>query len=393
MKESSLFIWPAQGNESYGVVSAMLNLAGEVRSNGHRVKFVLFEKGEFYELIRQNGHECDLVEVGSKLSITRRGLLASIRSVLRNACKMVKTCVCLRRYLKQKRPDFFHIVPNVLVLPGAVAARFSGVRVIFEMSNALSDAYPLDLNRRLYRGACRMSNCLVLANSAYSGTTIRGAAVAPITFHLGVDGNKFKLDGRRAVTRESLGLRSEHFVVGLIARFSVEKGQLTLVQALRVASEARPELRVLLVGGAGSQSYLDEVKDYVATHHLGGLVVFAGSQKCVEDYYALVDITVNLRPDPEPFGLSVVESMLMEKPVLVHALGGPAETVLAGRTGWHMNSVEVSEVAENLIAIASQPECLEQMGADARDHAESKFSLESQYRRYVSAINNHYGDD
>lgn len=390
MKKKSSFVWVAQGNESYGVVSAMLNLASEVRRNGHSVRFVVFETGGLSDALEAKDFSYDLLEVGSALSIRRASICSAIVSCTKNALRMLRISIALVSYLKASKPDYFHIVPNVLVLPGAVAARFARVNVIFEMSNALSDAYPFDFNRRLYQWACRLSNCLVLANSTYSGTTIAGRGVEPVIFHLGVDVERFKLDRVSNMCRESLGLHEDDFVIGLIARFSIEKGQLTLVQALKQAREVNSDLNVLLVGGPGSESYMAEVHDYVIANQLADSVVFSGSQENVQDYYDLVDITVNLRPDPEPFGLSVVESMLMQKPVLVHALGGPAETVLNNVTGWHMEALEVSKVAEQLIEICDNKDALKTMGKQARVHAEVNFSLESQYQRYTDSIDRYF---
>lgn len=393
LKSNCLFVWVAQGNESYGVVSAMLNLAGQVSRHGHQVRFVVFDTGTLYDTLCKVGYKCDVLSVGKKMSIRRRGIFSASLSFLINALRMARVCVSLKFYLSRAKPDYLHIVPNVLLIPGAMAARFSRVKVVFEMSNALSDNYPLDFNRRLYQFACRFSNCLVLANSAYSGTTINGRGVLPITFHLGVDAKRFEQAAVSPVTRASLGFKKDDFVVGLVARFSVEKGQLTLVRSLKRALQQDPSIRVLFVGGAGSEAYLDEVESYVVSNSLSDQVVFVGSQSNVQDYYALVDITVNLRPDAEPFGLSVVESMLMEKPVLVHALGGPAETVLDGETGWHLDDISPDRVANQIVAISRNRVALSRIGACAREHAKARFSLEAQYARYSSAIKEHFSND
>ena len=75
---------------------------------------------------------------------------------------------------------------------------------------------------------------------------------------------------------------------------------------------------------------------------------FAGWTKEPERYYDAIDFAVNSRIDPEPFGLSVVEAMLAGRPVLVHALGGPAETVVDGVTGWHVAEATSESFAAGL---------------------------------------------
>jgi glycosyltransferase involved in cell wall biosynthesis len=111
-----------------------------------------------------------------------------------------------------------------------------------------------------------------------------------------------------------------------------------------------------------------------------------GPKSDVERYYGLLDVGANLRPDPEPFGLSVIEAMMMGIPVLAHGLGGPAETILHEETGWLLSGVSPDEIAKVLSDAYATRSKLERLGGQAREHALSLFSTEAEYARYIEIL-------
>ncbi len=77
---------------------------------------------------------------------------------------------------------------------------------------------------------------------------------------------------------------------------------------------------------------------------------------------------------------------MMERPVLVHALGGPAETVIDGETGWHMSHPTVECYSQGIRRALQDRPKWRQMGERARQHALSQFSLKRQADRYMEIV-------
>ena len=95
---------------------------------------------------------------------------------------------------------------------------------------------------------------------------------------------------------------------------------------------------------------------------------------------------MNSRLGAEPYGLTIVEAMLMQRPVLAYATGGPSETIEDERTGWLIQSPSVTAYQEGIKrALAARSEWAE-MGCYARDRALRLFSLQESARAYAAIL-------
>ena len=90
----------------------------------------------------------------------------------------------------------------------------------------------------------------------------------------------------------------------------------------------------------------------------------------------------------EPFGLSIVEAMLMQKPVLAYNLGGPSETVVDGQTGWHIDNPSVEACEAGLVRALRDRAVWHEMGQLGRARALREYTTEvvaGEYLRIVDA--------
>ena len=378
-------VWVAQGIEGYGVLAAIFGLAQQVRARGDRVRILTMCEGPITAYARIHGYECECLGMDRTFQI-RAGLAGRFVSLVQTAYLMLAYLLRLRRWLRRHEPDYVHIVPNILAVPAVLAGRLASVRLIWEMSNAVGGGYPLSLNKRFYQVACRLSNSIVLANSRYSGSTVAGWGVNPIVFHLGVDSDRFMPTGVASVQRGELGLNETDVVLGLFARLVREKGLLILLKVVAALKDEFPQLKVLVAGGPTESDYAQEVKLRIDRLGLGGRVLLLGPCDRLERYYQAIDIAVNFRVDPEPFGLSVIEAMLMEVPVLAHAAGGPGETIVDNVTGWLLPDLNVDAAVARLREILRDFDMIQVMGSHARAHALKNFTTEVQCMKYSQIL-------
>ena len=149
--------------------------------------------------------------------------------------------------------------------------------------------------------------------------------------YCGVDTSRYvpvPPDGRPRLS--ALGISPAQPVVAMFARFQEWKGQDVLLEAAVEVAAACQDARFLLVGDTSfglEPEFKSRLKQMAATPELDGRVVFAGFRNDVPALLNEVDIVVHSHRAPEPFGLSIAEAMLMEKPVVASRLGGPAEFI------------------------------------------------------------------
>lgn len=133
--------------------------------------------------------------------------------------------------------------------------------------------------------------------------------------------------GRRF--RESNGVSSNHVLIANIGRLSPEKSQLDFLVAARELSRRHDCLRFVLFGNGPDRAHLEQ---YVSESELEEVVVFAGYREDMIALYNEIDLVVQTSLT-EGMPNVILESLLMEVPVVATNVGGTAEIVTDLETG------------------------------------------------------------
>lgn len=259
----------------------------------------------------------------------------------------------LSRLAKERRVGALIVQTPPETLLAALAARRAKLRALWLVPNAIGNEVPFDLNRRIYRWVFRLG-LVPVANSHFTDSTFGPGRHERHVVHLGVDTTYYTPGGDPRPVREAFGIPLDAPVIGLFARMTPSKGQDRLIEAL---ARSETSFHLLLCGGPLEGAYVDHLRRRIDELGLQGRVHLTGPQTDLRPFFAASDIIANMRVDPEPFGLTIIEAMASGKPVLVHALGGPSEIVNDGQEGWILADVQVATIAEGLRrALASRRE-------------------------------------
>ncbi len=413
-------LWLIKGDEYGGVAQAVRGLTGALLRLGGSVEMVCLLEGAFAGECRRRGMPVRCLNPGAPGPPPRLAhplLLRRSFDYFRLLRFQRRGAKALLPVLRDIRPDAVHVVwPDLMPVAAAAAAR-AAIACFWEMPNSLAGDYPARINRRIMQWQAARFHVGVLANSRYTAETFGDKPVKPRVLYLGADetrfdpalwGSAFQADRRSGgsesgetnvpppnsggVTRTQLGIPDSAIVLGIFGRVTPAKGHERVLQALAARGvETDPPVHLLILGDVETRAYAQTLRDLARSRRLADRLHLLGYKTDPERYYSLVDIAVNARIDPEPFGLSVVEAMMMGKPALVHALGGPAETVLDGVTGWHVAEPSVEAFEHGLQrALADRPRWAE-MGRAARQRALEHFSLRRQARQYLAIVNERLG--
>lgn len=100
------------------------------------------------------------------------------------------------------------------------------------------------------------------------------------------------------------------------------------------------------------------------------------------DLYRKMDIVVAPSTWIEPFGIAVVEGMAMGLPVVASRIGGMAESVVHGETGYHVEPGRADELAACLEELVRSPERRAQMGRNGRVRAENCYDWDTMVEQH-----------
>lgn len=376
--------WLVSGQEILGIAQAVRGLASAVRPMGLYPLIISLTEGQFPQSMRDLGFTVQVLNVAPPPTL-RGGLLNKLKLQLqvRRTSAMIRPQ--LAGALRAAGAQAVHVLwPNLMPL-AAMAAHDASIPCFWEMPNVLGK-YPFGINRRTTQHTLQKWHVTPLANSRYSASTLGSRPVAPIVVYLGVDERRFSPGRKDFVGRQELRIPGNAIVLGIFGRIKPTKGHALVVQAMAQLPGAYANTHLMLLGGPTEGDFADELRAMATRLGVSQRLHVLGNVADPERYYGAVDIAVNARIDAEPFGLSVVEAMMMGKPVLVHALGGPAETVVDGQTGWHVHDPTVLGFRAGLLRALEERARWPEMGAAGRKRALEHFSLSRQVNQYVEIV-------
>ncbi len=146
--------------------------------------------------------------------------------------------------------------------------------------------------------------------------------------------------------------------------------------------------KLLLVGEGPERLFVQQL---VKELKLTGEVHFLGSQDYLEDLLSCADLLV-LPSEQESFGLTALEAMSCEVPVVCTRIGGLPEVVIHEETGYLFPVGEIQTMADAAIDLLKDEEKLRRFRKNARRRAVERFDAskivpqyEKTYRSLVEA--------
>jgi N-acetyl-alpha-D-glucosaminyl L-malate synthase BshA len=140
------------------------------------------------------------------------------------------------------------------------------------------------------------------------------------------------------------------------------------VRAFAEVRRARPAVLVLV--GDGPERA--EVEALASSLGVRDSVAFVGERRSLGDLFAHAQVFL-LPSDQESFGLAALESLASGVPVVASDVGGVAEVVTQGETGWLVPPRNPQAMARAVISLLADPARRKAMGRAARASALARF--------------------
>lgn len=285
----------------------------------------------------------------------------------------------LVRLMRTERVDVAHSYlfhPNVLT---PIAGRLAGVSAVVASKRSL-DRYPALLPRL----ACRLGNGLahrVAVNAeavarvvaAEEGCSRRKMVLIPN----GVTEETLAHSADRRTARLRLDLPPDGPVVGAISRLAWKKGVRHLVDAMPRLLESVPDATLVIIGDGPLRG---ELETQAVALGVRDRIRFLGSRADALDLLAAFDVFV-LPSLIEGMSNALLEAMAARLPVVATDVGGNAEVMVDGETGFLVPAGDASQLAGAVLKLLHAPELGREMGAAGRRRVERDYRAEAMVRR------------
>jgi glycosyltransferase involved in cell wall biosynthesis len=185
----------------------------------------------------------------------------------------------------------------------------------------------------------------------------------------------------RQALRQTLGFAKHDYVIAISAVLRPEKNHLQLLNALATLRQMGIPARLLMIGDGPLRPALEARCTALKLQDSVQITGFVGD---VRPYLAACDVKV-LCSLSETFSLAALEAMAMGKPVIHSDVGGASEMIFPGKNGYLFPVGHDGELVSRLLTL-SDPKLAQDMGRQARQVVESRFSEKCMVDRYEAVL-------
>jgi glycosyltransferase involved in cell wall biosynthesis len=293
-----------------------------------------------------------------------------------------------RALLVNERIEILHTHDFYAGLFGALAAQFSGVRVIASQRHLrLSERAAHDWGRRLGN---RLADRLVVNAEMIREHIIATRAADPrkiVVIRNGlaenlVDKSQPEAAAIRRELLAELQLSEPVKLVGLIANLRPVKGHRYLLEAAVQIIQRHPQTHFVLLGEGPLR---EEIAAQAVSSGLAARVHLLGQRDGAARYNAAFDVAV-LASLHEGLPNTVMEAMAAGATVVSTAVGGACELVTDAETGFLVPPADAPALAEAISAALADDDLRARTGERARRFVHEQFSM----RRMVESVEQLY---
>lgn len=196
------------------------------------------------------------------------------------------------------------------------------------------------------------------------------------TIHFGLDTERFHpqavSEAEKEGFKQKIGLKDVP-TLGIVARLAIEKGHLELLDIL---SHLNKKKRVqLLMVGEGKQK--EAILAKIRALKLEGVVFMLPPIQDPRLIFSLIDIYVTFFAGAEGFGISLLEAMAMEKPVVIACQkGGMTDFIENNKNGLISTNNSKEQIVEKIENLLENEALRKRLGEAASQTVKERFSFE-----------------
>ncbi|MCX6429344.1 MAG: glycosyltransferase family 4 protein [Actinobacteria bacterium] len=226
--------------------------------------------------------------------------------------------------------------------------------------------------------------------SAIAPTLTAHARAAMVRIAPGIDTSHFSPSADSREIRSSLGLTDKKVIVS-VGRLVHRKGQDFLIRALPIIRQSIPNVHLLLIGEG---PYRQKLESLAKECNVEDAITFKGRIKYEElpryisagDIFAMPSRSRFNGLEVEGLGIVYLEASACGLPVVAGNSGGAPDAVLEGETGFVVDGVNTSAIAQACVKLLENPQLAIAMGIAGREWIERDWSWDLWANEFSKAL-------
>lgn len=232
---------------------------------------------------------------------------------------------------------------------------------------------------------CRYATKVICVSQSNADTGIKAFGLQdPIVIENGINLKKFNPENEYRNLREEFNFASDDFIIGFIARCTLQKSPLDFLSGIEIAHRKNPRIKGLLVGEGEMDGAVD---NYISTYKMERYVVKTNFRSNVPELLNCIDVYC-LPSLWEGLSIALLEALAMKRPVIVTPTDGSKEIINDGINGLIVPFSNPQSIADSILKYYSDRTLMDNCGNNARILVEQRFNSE----RVASEVTKIYND-
>lgn len=301
----------------------------------------------------------------------------------------LERCKCFSRLISEKKPDVVHLwqgLPLISLYMPLLKLKYRFKYV----AGFVADAIPVKLLsfRTISNQFSYLFADAIVSNSKAGLIAKKADYNKSHVIYNGFDFRRFdscSID--KDSLKEALGIK-QRYIATMVARFTPSKDYGMFVSVAKML-QGKSDVAFLAVGKGETQAYYEEMckKEKIDN------VYFLGFRKDVEGILKCSDfglLFTNDKVHAEGVSNSILESMAAGLPVIATNGGGTPEIIENGVSGFIVEPGNSNSAAKIIDKLIPDSNSRKEIGHNAKDRIEKKFSLDMMTNQYIELYKSFY---
>jgi glycosyltransferase involved in cell wall biosynthesis len=350
-----------------GAERALLQIVSRLGSERFRASVVTFQNNEQLEPLGKLSGQLHVLPLRKTYNL--------------NAAKMA---LQLKRIIKSEGISIVHTFFETSDIWAAPAAKLSGCPILISSRRDMG-ILRTKKHHLAYPFVNRLFDRVLAVSEEVRAYCIQHDHLSPNqveTLYNGVDLAELDDKAAEGDARQRLGLCADAPIISTLANIRSIKGIDVLVRAAERVCKEFPKAVFLVVGRVLEPKTMAGLKKQVEAEQLGENFRFVGEM--ANPFPVLRTSNVFCLPSrSEGFSNALIEAMGCGLPSVATRVGGNAEAVEEGESGYLVASEDAEAMADRILQLLRNPNLARRMGVAARETVRERFSIDAMMNRLM----------